>query len=102
MFNNLKNNIMPGFNSRGPEGNGSMTGRGLGNCRPKTTGSAGNENDTENRDLEPRLRRGLASNAKAPGSGLRQGAGRGAGLGQAGGRGLGRGASAGRGLGRRN
>lgn len=32
---------MPGFNGRGPEGMGPMTGRGMGRCAPKTDVSTG-------------------------------------------------------------
>ncbi len=89
---------MANRNQRGPQGQGPMTGRGLGHCN-------GNEN-TENRaDVAPAgggRGRGLG-NRRGLGQGQGQGQGRGGGLGRGKGQGLGRGQGRGpgRGPGRR-
>lgn len=69
---------MANRNQRGPEGQGPMTGRGLGRCN-------GKEN-TENRaDVEP------ARNGRGRGMGNRRGLGQGQGQGRGGGQGRGKG-----------
>ena len=78
---------MPGLNGTGPQGEGSLTGRGMGKCRPRPAGDAGSESDmsTNNRPIEA----GRGAGAKKPGSGLMDGSGRG--LRRGAGRGLRRG-----------
>ena len=82
---------MPGFDRKGPMGQGPMTGRGLGRCaNPDNT-----ENSTDNPDGNTMADRGPG---RGPGRGMGRGAGRGMGRGGGGGRpGRGRG---GRGRGR--
>jgi hypothetical protein len=64
---------MPGFNRKGPEGEGPLTGRGLGKCRGE---GERNNSETENQDFPPRgrgrfdLGRGLA---RRRGRGFRRG-----------------------------
>lgn len=74
---------MPGLNRKGPEGKGSMTGRGLGKCNPQ------NEND----QIEPNT-----ENDEARGSARGLGRGRGRGFR----RGFGNQGGGGRGMGRAN
>ena len=64
---------MPGLNRRGPNGEGSMTGRKLGRCNPDNKGKTDDEI--------------FQSTSFQPGQGL----GRGQGMGRSRGRGLGRG-----------
>jgi hypothetical protein len=78
---------MPGLNAKGPQGEGSLTGRGMGKCRTKPAGDAGSENDNSTNSRPLRMGRGIG--AKKPGSGLMDGSGRG--LGRGAGRGLRRG-----------
>ncbi len=75
----LKFIVMPGFNQKGPDGNGPMTGRKMGKC----TGYSGvSNNQNESNDKVSGVGRGI-------GRGV--GAGRGAGRAQGQGRGCGRG-----------
>lgn len=78
---------MPGLNGTGPQGEGSLTGRGMGKCRTKPAGDTGIENDNS-KNSRP-LGMGRGAGAKKPGSGLTNGSGRG--LGRGAGRGLRRG-----------
>jgi Family of unknown function (DUF5320) len=82
---------MAGRNGTGPTGEGPLTGRGLGNCNPKT--NTEDNQDINNQDL-PRGRGLGLGNGRGPGRGM------GRGLGQGGGRGMGRGQGGGRGRGR--
>ena len=64
---------MPGFNRKGPEGEGPRTGRGLGKCRGE--GELKNS-ETENQDFTPRGRRRLDGGrglARRRGRGYRSG-----------------------------
>lgn len=86
---------MPGFNQKGPMGEGPMTGRKMGKCTNYGADNKSTEETLDNvagRGLG--LRRGLGRAA----AGLGRGAGRGRGMGQ--GARLGRGAGRGRGMGR--
>ncbi len=83
---------MPGFDGTGPEGRGSMTGRGLGNCNPNTQDQT---NQTAQNQPNPRpVNRFFGW--------FRRGTGYGAGFGRGMGRGMGRGLGRGRGRGFRN
>ena len=69
---------MPGFDSTGPEGKGSMTGRGLGKCNSNNKKS---EEETALKDF-PRRKRRLFGSGEGKGLGQRRGRGRGRGLGR--------------------
>jgi len=90
---------MPGFDRKGPLGEGPMTGRAMGRCTNKGEIPAGSadqtsfqgQNASQNNQigLGQRFGRGLGRMGRGLGRGLGMRRGRGAGLGQ--GRGLGRG-----------
>ncbi|MBN2810008.1 MAG: DUF5320 domain-containing protein [Deltaproteobacteria bacterium] len=84
---------MPGLNGRGPQNQGPLTGRGLGNCRPAK--NAENLND-QLRKVDPE---NLESSAVQADAAVVYGRGRG-GQPRGGGQGLGRGCGGGRGRGR--
>lgn len=66
---------MPGFDRTGPQGNGSLTGRGLGKCRPAATDA---NNESDNASTDQRLfGRGAGLGRGAGMRGRRGGAGRG-------------------------
>jgi len=71
--------VMPGFDRRGPEGQGPMTGRGLGDCNPDNRqNNQDAATNPDNRDIEfvrgPGFGRGLG---RGFGRGLGRGFGRG-------------------------
>ena len=90
---------MPGLNGKGPQNEGSMTGRGLGNCRP--TNNNENQNDqlrkVDPNNLEPAANQAGDQVVYGRGQGGLPRGGGGQGLGQGLGRGRGGG---GRGRGR--
>jgi len=90
---------MPGLNGKGPQNEGSMSGRGLGNCRPANSGEKQNDQlrkvDPDN--LEPAAPQSDDQVVYGRGQGGKPRGGGGQGLGQ----GLGRGSGGGgRGRGR--
>lgn len=75
--------IMPGRNGTGPEGNGSLTGRGLGNCSVTSdnTNTNANVGVGTGRGRGGMPRGGGRGMGRAPGRGMRGGFGRGFGRG---------------------
>lgn len=61
---------MPGLDKTGPEGKGSKTGRGMGNCGSKTSNPE-NNNEQNNKRLNKNLRRRLSIRKKNGGKGNR-------------------------------
>lgn len=84
---------MPGFDRKGPNSEGPMTGRGLGKCNPETRDNLNMINETPGRGR--RFRGGYG-----PGNGKGNGPGNGRGIGRGDEGGAGRGRGRGRGLGR--
>ncbi|NPA25087.1 MAG: DUF5320 domain-containing protein [Deltaproteobacteria bacterium] len=106
---------MPGLNGKGPQGEGPLTGRGLGRCRPTATDATDQRRSGDQlRKIDPN---NYNSNTVATGDNVVYGRGQGGlprgggacqafgrgfgGPGAGGGRGLGRGAGQGTGRGRR-
>ncbi|MDD4028922.1 MAG: DUF5320 domain-containing protein [Caldisericia bacterium] len=81
---------MPGFNGTGPNGQGPMTGRGLGNCNPDNVNANQNQQNNSANVVQRPIPRFFGW--------CRGGFGRGLGMG----RGLGRGFRNGRGMGNGN
>lgn len=72
---------MPRFDSTGPNGQGSKTGRGLGNCNPKgtTNDTQTTETNVANESAQFGFGRGLGRGRRAAGRGMGRGIGRGIG-----------------------
>ena len=89
---------MPGLNGRGPQGEGPLTGRGIGRCRPAPSqgtdetvpnvDNTNSPNDTNSSDNVPVAGQGMGMAWRRGGGG---GGGMGRGMGRGTGRGMGRG-----------
>jgi hypothetical protein len=99
VFKLTKEEIMPGLNGKGPRNEGSMTGRGLGNCRPADNRANDSNFNDQLRKINPDDLKQEAANNPDP---VVYGRGRGGIPYGGGGQGLGRGQGSGRGRGRRN
>ena len=72
---------MPGFNRKGPQGEGPMTGRKRGRCANKSTNSDKSESNSQNAEKQSLKQNEIASRGLGIGRGLRNRNASGRGLG---------------------
>ena len=88
---------MPGFDGKGPQGEGPMTGRKAGKCTNFGAGRAGKAVQEESEGRAEEVEQTGTGRGVGRGTRARRGFGRGTGVGRGGGKGTGRGTGAGRG-----
>jgi len=88
---------MPGFDGKGPQGEGPMTGRKAGKCTKFGAGRAGKAVQEESQGRAEKVEQTGTGRSVGRGPGARRGVGLGTGGGRGGGKGTGRGTGAGRG-----